>query len=275
MTDEQIPDTAQAAFAVSLASFQADMPRIGKDQTASVKSEKGAYSYSYAELSDITHVALPLLAEHGFAWSAKTMVTDARFILLSSLKHSAGWSETCEWPLPDPSRVSAQQVGSALTYARRYTFTALTGIAPGGEDDDAQAAGKAGLPQNKDGSVSKRRTTEEQRVAAGMASKDQEKDHKALVTEVLSDEKKAERFQGPPPDSAIWTEEVVQPGSEAWLTEWGAEVEKATTVEQLHKLYAELKAKGEAGGLTRAQFEAAETECTAMAEMVKAQAGAA
>jgi hypothetical protein len=139
-TADTIAETPEALFAEALAGFQSAIPHIGKEQTAQVKSDKGNYSYSYADLSDITHAALPLLAEQGLSWSAKTMLTPAGFILLSSLRHSAGWVESCEWPLPDPTRSTSQQVGSALTYARRYTFTALTGIAPGGEDDDAQAA---------------------------------------------------------------------------------------------------------------------------------------
>lgn len=267
--------TPEAAFAADLARFQATVPHIGKGQTANA----GTYSYSYADLTDITLAALPLLAQNGFAWSAKTMLTPAGFILLSSLKHRAGWSETCEWPLPDPLKSSAQQVGSALTYGRRYTFTALTGVAPGGEDDDAQAAayrpaadtptdpviaaksavweqaqrlgmdmdalrekyaaenegqviddapasdlhafakklkqtGKNGLPLNKDGSVSKSQTTEEQRTEAGMMTKEQEKAHAQLVKDVTENEQKAERSSGTPADEDPWSDvTVATPGA--------------------------------------------------------------
>lgn len=273
-TKDAVAENPEAAFTAALARFQAAIPHIGKDQTANT----GTYSYSYADLSDITHVALTLLAQNGLAWSAKTMVAPAGFMLLSSLKHSDGWSETCEWPLPDPAKASAQQVGSALTYARRYTFTALTGIAPGGEDDDAQAAayrpaadrtpdpltvakskvweqaqrlgldvaaladrfaaehdgelledaqvgilldwakklsqvGANGLPLNKDGSVSMRQSTEEQRVDAGMMSAEQTKAHKDLVEHVTGDEKKATRTQGPA-DPGPWEDvTVATPGA--------------------------------------------------------------
>jgi hypothetical protein len=278
MTDTPT-ENAEATFAAALARFQASIPHVGKEQTANT----GTYSYSYADLSDITHAALPVLAEHGFAWSAKTMVSPAGFILVSSLKHSAGWSESCEWPLPDPAKASPQQVGSALTYGRRYTFTALTGIAPGGEDDDAQAAayrpvadvpvpdplvlakkavmaqaerlgldvpalrdryaqdndgqvleeaptdalqnyaaklskeGKNGLPLNKDGSVSKRQSTPEQRADVGMMTPEQEAEHKRLVAEATSNPKKAERIPGGiPADEDPWASiPVATPGSAA------------------------------------------------------------
>jgi hypothetical protein len=41
---------------------------------------------------------------------------------------------------PPPTRGTPQQIGSALTYARRYILCAVTGVAPGGEDDDGKAA---------------------------------------------------------------------------------------------------------------------------------------
>lgn len=261
------PTSPEAAFTAALALFQADVPHIGKDQTANT----GTYSYSYADLSDITHTSLPLLAAHGLAWTVKTAVTEGGFVLLSSLKHRDGWTETCEWPLPDPSRSSAQQVGSALTYGRRYTFTALTGVAPGGEDDDAQAAnnrpaadapppnpitaaknavweqaqrlgwdrdglrdhyahendgadianarpadlhtyakqlktiGANGLPLNKDGSVSRRKTSEDQRTDAGMMSDEERKAHKALVEDVTGDDKKADRSSPDSPADDPWS----------------------------------------------------------------------
>jgi hypothetical protein len=282
VSTQDTTESPEAAFAAALAQFQARIPHIGKGNTAQVKSDKGNYSYSYADLTDITLASLPLLAECGFAWSAKTMVTPAGFLLLSSLRHSAGWTESCEWPLPDPLRSSPQQVGSALTYGRRYTFTALTGVAPGGEDDDAQAAayrpaadlpapdptvaakaavweqaqrlgldlpalrdryaqdndgqvledatasdlhayakklsseGANGLPLNKDGSVSKRKTTEEQRVEAGLMSDEQRKEHDALVKEATSNPKPAERSSSVPADEDPWADiEVATPGGAA------------------------------------------------------------
>lgn len=268
-------ESPEAAFTAALALFQAEIPHIGKDQTANT----GTYSYSYADLSDITHTSLPLLAAHGLAWTVKTAVTEGRFLLLSSLKHRDGWTETCEWPLPDPARATPQQVGSALTYGRRYTFTALTGVAPGGEDDDAQASstrpatdalapsplvaaknavweqavrlgwdkdqlveqyaqdnggqvidsatvadlrryakqlaavGANGLPLNKDGSIARRKSTEDERTDAGLMSDEERKAHKALTEEVLTDEKKAERTGAADPTDDPWAEiPVAVPG---------------------------------------------------------------
>ena len=41
-------------LAGALAAFQRDLPRIGKGNTAQVKSDKANYSYRYADLADIS-----------------------------------------------------------------------------------------------------------------------------------------------------------------------------------------------------------------------------
>lgn len=126
-----------SALAASLAALQADLPDVGKGQTANA----GTYSYSYADLADCSTAILPKLAEHGLSFSAKPTLTDeGRFVLRYVLRHTSGESDGGDYPLPDPTKASAQQVGSAITYSRRYTLCAVTGLAPHGEDDDGKAA---------------------------------------------------------------------------------------------------------------------------------------
>jgi hypothetical protein len=131
--------TPEQQFADALAAFQSEIPHIAKGQ----KANAGNYSYSYADLTDITQEALPLLAKHGLAWTAKPTISEGGFVLAYTLMHTAGHREEGLFPLPDPSKFSAQQIGSWLTYARRYALCAVTGIAPGGDDDDAVKAGDA------------------------------------------------------------------------------------------------------------------------------------
>jgi len=133
-------ETPEALFAAALADFQSSLPSVGKDNTASVKSDKGSYKYSYADLTAVTDAALPLLAKCGLSWTSRPTMTEHGFVLRYSLLHSAGHREDGDFPLPDPSRFSSQQIGSAITYARRYSLCAVTGIAPGGDDDDGEKA---------------------------------------------------------------------------------------------------------------------------------------
>jgi hypothetical protein len=130
-------DTKPLTLAEALAELQAALPDVGKGQTANA----GTYSYSYADLADCSTAIMPRLAAHGLSFSAKpTLTEDGRFVLRYVLRHASGEDDGGDYPLPDPTKASAQQVGSAITYARRYTLCAVTGLAPHGEDDDGKAA---------------------------------------------------------------------------------------------------------------------------------------
>lgn len=126
------------SLAAALAAFQAELPHIGKDNLAVVKSDKGSYKYTYADLSDVSAVVLPAMARHGLSFSAKPTLDDAdRFVLEYTLRHVGGEADVGRYPLPATG--TAQQVGSAITYARRYALCAVAGVAPDEDDDGAGA----------------------------------------------------------------------------------------------------------------------------------------
>jgi hypothetical protein len=129
-----------ANLVAALAKVQAEIPDVEKDRIGRVRSEKANYTYRYADLSAVTDAILPLLGRNGLAWVTQPTMTASGFVLRYTLLHESGESITGEYPLPDPARVGPQQVGSALTYARRYCLCAVTGVAPGEDDDDAAAA---------------------------------------------------------------------------------------------------------------------------------------
>lgn len=127
-----------SALAAALAAFQADIPSVVKGATATVQTKAGgSYKYSYADLAVINPLVLPKLALHGLSWTAKPTLMGPEFVLMYKLMHESGEAEEGVYPLPDPGSLTAQELGSAITYARRYALCAVTGIAPGGDDDDA------------------------------------------------------------------------------------------------------------------------------------------
>lgn len=132
------------AFAEALVAFQSELPAVKKSNTAKVPTKTGGeYKYQYADLTDITEAAMPLLSKHGLSFTSRPTMTANGFVLAYRLLHISGDSDEGEYPLPDPAHNPAQTIGSAITYARRYALCAATGIAPGGDDDDAQTAAKA------------------------------------------------------------------------------------------------------------------------------------
>ncbi len=134
MTGTDIPKSLFEA----LARFQAHLPQIGKGNTAQVRSDKGNYSYKYADLADVSEAVLPRLGALGLAFTAKPTLADGHFVLAYSLVHVSGEREDGIYMLP--SSGTPQQIGSAITYARRYCLCAAVGVAPAEDDDDAAAA---------------------------------------------------------------------------------------------------------------------------------------
>lgn len=118
----------------ALAKVQGELPEIKKTE----KANAGQYSYTYAGLPDILNKTLPVLSQYGLSWSAcPTLNSDGTFVLAYSLRHESGEEISGEYPLPTDG--TPQQMGSAQTYARRYSFCAVVGIAPD-DDDDGKAA---------------------------------------------------------------------------------------------------------------------------------------
>jgi len=128
----------------ALAAVQAEYRRVEKGQTADLKGETSdgrpySIKYSYADLADISEIILPILGSHGLAFTCWPGTgRDGKLVLAYSLLHESGEERSGEMPLMQSGK--PQALGSQLTYFRRYALTAVTGIAPGGDDDDARAA---------------------------------------------------------------------------------------------------------------------------------------
>lgn len=123
----------------AVAAVQADLPSVGKDKTAIVKGDKTNYKYTYADLAAVSAAILPLLSKHGLAWiTLPTLDDSGKFVLRYELRHVSGEEAVGSYPLPTSGR--PQEMGSAITYARRYALCAVTGVAPEDDDDNAATA---------------------------------------------------------------------------------------------------------------------------------------
>lgn len=140
------PDAAPAmpaTLAAALAAVQAHIPEVIKAEA--VLNKDLTRRYTYADLSAVTRAILPMLGAVGLSWITKPTLRDGVFQLEYKLLHASGESEEGVYPLPvlaDP-----QATGSAITYARRYCLCSVTGVAPGDDDDAAEAT--AGFRRNQ------------------------------------------------------------------------------------------------------------------------------
>jgi hypothetical protein len=94
------------------------------------------FKTKYADLAAIRDVSREPFSANGLA----IVQTIGDGVLHTRLLHTSGQWIASEHPLPMSGR--PQEIGSALTYARRYSLSALIGIAAD-EDDDATGAEKA------------------------------------------------------------------------------------------------------------------------------------
>jgi hypothetical protein len=146
-------------LAKALAAFHADLPAVSKG------SENAHFRSKYADLADIVKVVLPALAKQGLAWIAAPRITEDGFVLHYELRHVSGETVEGQWPLPDPTAATPQQLGAATTYAKRFTLSAVTGIAPD-EDDDGNSISADNAPR----AASRKPRDSQQRAAAAIAA---------------------------------------------------------------------------------------------------------
>lgn len=123
---------AQATLFAALAKVQNNMPVIGKNRSY---PGPGGRQIHYADINDILRTVLPILSEHGLA--IYQGVEDGR--LVTHIVHEKG-GHIHDGGLPIPSG-KPQDIGSSLTYMRRYGLSAMLGIASD-EDTDAQGVEK-------------------------------------------------------------------------------------------------------------------------------------
>ena len=126
------------SLAAALAELQQHLPRIGKDAQAQYGK--------YADLANVSRALLPVLAARGFSWVCCPTMIEDKFGLKYVLRWDGSDGKIWGW-YPLPVTGTPQQIGSAITYARRYCLLAVTGAAPDEDDDDAQAAEQAARAQ--------------------------------------------------------------------------------------------------------------------------------
>ncbi len=126
-------------LATALVAFQREMPTVAKAKTARVPMKAGgSYSYTYADLSDVSEAAMPRLTRHGLTFTSAPRLTDAgHYELVGILRHTSG--ERDEGALPIKGG-TPQELGSSITYARRYLMGSMTGIVTDNDDDGALAS---------------------------------------------------------------------------------------------------------------------------------------
>jgi len=118
-------------LAVALVKAQAEIKH------APTLSENPYFKSKYADLPTVIDTAKPILTKHGLAVVQTVGGINDTINITTLLMHTSGqWiSDTVNFK---PQKPGIQDAGAVITYLRRYSYAAITGIASE-EDDDGNA----------------------------------------------------------------------------------------------------------------------------------------
>jgi hypothetical protein len=127
-----------------------EMRDINRAHTANT----GSYSYKYADLATAAQQAREVLVRNHLAVHQSAHGDNLGSIqVTTTVWHVSGQWISAE-PLTMPAKGGPQDVGSAISYARRYALMAFLGLAT--DDDDGAGAQKAAIEAEKPHPLSER-----------------------------------------------------------------------------------------------------------------------
>jgi len=123
-------------LAVALSKFQGEMTSVKKDAVNPFFKSK------YATLDTIWEAIRKPLSDNGLSVIQTLGIGEGFTTLGTKLLHTSGQWVEGSMPL-NPEKDTPQGLGSAITYARRYSLSAILGIVVD-EDDDAESTKRKG-----------------------------------------------------------------------------------------------------------------------------------
>jgi len=110
----------------------------GEMKPASFDAQNPHFRSRYATLASIMEACRSALSQNQIAVVQGTSVVEDRVIVTTMLIHASGEFISDQLSM-NITKDSPQAIGSAITYARRYSLASLAGVVSD-EDDDAEAA---------------------------------------------------------------------------------------------------------------------------------------
>lgn len=125
-------------FATAFVKLQSDIKPAIKDAT------NPAFRSKYADLGAVWEAIKEPLSRHGFSVIQSPDFDGETMWLRTTVLHISGERMEGRYPIR-PTKPDPQGVGSAITYARRYSISAMLGVVAD-EDDDGNAASARPAP---------------------------------------------------------------------------------------------------------------------------------
>lgn len=132
---------AEQQFIEAMARFKSNPPKVIKDKTVRITTDRGVIEYRHASLGAVVDAAISGLGAVGISHRWDIARKDGRIHVTCVLTHTGGHSTSTTLDgAPDDSgkKNAIQQTASTVTYLQRYTLLAATGLASEEGDDDGQ-----------------------------------------------------------------------------------------------------------------------------------------
>lgn len=129
-----------------------ETPTLSKLYQALVKAQRNMkvatkdatnpfFKNKYADFEDVIKASRDALLDQGLSVLQRVSTENGVYYLYSRLFHESGeWIESKMQLIA--LKADMQGVGGAITYAKRYAYSALVGVVTSDEDDDGESAGK-------------------------------------------------------------------------------------------------------------------------------------
>lgn len=213
-------------LAEALAKAQAVIENAAKDaENPGFKRDNKAMRY--ATLASVWDACRAQLTGNGLSVvQTPVMLTNGECVLRTVMLHGSGEWIASETPIKVPQNATAQQFGSAMTYARRYALSAIAGVAPD-DDDDGNAAADAKAPV---------RAKEAPKAPEASPPPEPPKEH------TQPSKKRLAGFFERPSYTIAWPESTdkklltIEEQCASWLGHWTAVIDKLDTADEWMKL---------------------------------------
>lgn len=151
---ERIKPPSNAKIAAALAKAQGAFDDIPKNKIVKVTNKEGKflYEFKYADIAGIISATTEALSENGIAVVQTPKIEPGNLTMVTRLLHESGEELTGEMSVPIAEGGKLQDLGSVITYLRRYMLTAMLNVSADDDTDgntenaevsDSEPTGKA------------------------------------------------------------------------------------------------------------------------------------
>ena len=134
----------------ALSKFQGQVSTVAYDSKVKVTTKSGgSYTFEYASLKAVISATQSALAEAGLAVVQMLDTEGEKTVLRTVITHSSGQYISGTFELPIKGNNTAQEIGSTITYMRRYAYSSALRLNSDSDDDANLSSGNTAQHESR------------------------------------------------------------------------------------------------------------------------------